>query len=405
MAEIIGHLREFSLSNSDWTIFKARLEKYFTANGITSATHAEKMRAVFLNVLDENAYQLMYDMVSPEKPENKNYEELIQVFDQYFKPQQNPLAARYKFYNARKDPTETASEWEARLRGLAVGCEFGSELKICLRDKFIFGFEKGPILDRMMEEDVKTDLEKMVPIATNKMAAREIHEIMVKTEPIHHIRGTKGPKHAAPRNGAQPGSPWRGNSNAHAHMRSTRNQHGSNGSSNGECEVCGRRNHKKDKCHFKNYTCNFCKKIGHLSNVCKQKVNNTDRNFRHHFLQDNTNSNNNINNPNDDCIFFVANRNIFNLEHTSDNAEDSFMLKLFIENKFLFFQIDTGSSVSCLSLDIYNTFFSDFQIKPTNKHFIFYNGSQVKPVGVVTLNITYNNKENYLDFYVMENGG
>lgn len=409
MTEIIGHLREFSLKNCDWTIFKARLENYFTANGIKSATHAEKMRAVFLNVLDEDAYQLVFDMVSPDKPEGKKYEELIQVFDQFFKPQQSPLAARYKFYSARKEPTETASEWEARLRGLAVGCEFGSELKVCLRDKFIFGFEKGPILDRMMEERVTTDLEKMVSIAANKMAAQEIHDVMVKTEPIHHIRGARRPKQTA-RDGAQPsGNSWRGRGNAYVqgHSREQQQQqihHG--GNDNTGCEVCGRRNHQKDKCYFKNYSCNLCKKVGHLANVCKQK-NNYNRNFRHHFLQDTTyNNNDNTNNLDDDSIFYFSNdRNIYIWEHTSDNTEDSFKVKIFIENIFLLFQVDTGSSVSCLSVDIYKQHFSNFPIKPTNKHFIFYNGSQVKPVGVVTLNIAYNKKEMFLDFYVMENGG
>lgn len=98
MAEsIVGHLREFSLQSSDWTIFKARLENYFVANGIKQETDAAKMRAILLNVLDEDAYQLVFDLVSPAKPEDKTYKQLLEIFGNYFKPQQSPFAARYKF--------------------------------------------------------------------------------------------------------------------------------------------------------------------------------------------------------------------------------------------------------------------------------------------------------------------
>lgn len=125
MAETFGHLREFSLRKSDWSIFKARLENYFVANGIKSEADGDKKRAILLNVLDEEAYQLIFDLVSPDKPEGKTYDQLVGALDKHFKPQHSPLAARYKFYAARKEPGETAREWAARLRGLAVGCEFG----------------------------------------------------------------------------------------------------------------------------------------------------------------------------------------------------------------------------------------------------------------------------------------
>uniref|UniRef100_A0A6P7GYL3 Uncharacterized protein LOC114343882 n=1 Tax=Diabrotica virgifera virgifera TaxID=50390 RepID=A0A6P7GYL3_DIAVI len=140
---VCGQLREFCLKSSDWSIFKARLGNYFAVNGIKVNTDVEKMRAILLNALDENAYQLIFGLVSPEKPEEKTYNQFLATLYGYFKPQQSPFATRFKFYSAQKDVIESASEWAARLGGLAVGCEFGSELiKVCLRDRFLFGFGK-----------------------------------------------------------------------------------------------------------------------------------------------------------------------------------------------------------------------------------------------------------------------
>lgn len=235
MAEghLVGHLREFSLHKSDWTIFKARLENYFSANDITME-NGKKRRAILLNILDEDAYQLVFDLVSPEKPENKTYPQLVTVFDNHFKIQQSAFAARMKFYSAKKESNETVNQWAARLRGLAVGCEFGDELKVCLRDKFVFGFDKGPVLDRLMEEKVTSNFEEMVSLAASKSAAREIQETLIKTEPIHLV--SEGRRFG----NKKPGR--RGKSQISANQQATHPQHLIT------CSVCGKENHTKDKC-------------------------------------------------------------------------------------------------------------------------------------------------------------
>ncbi|KAG5868307.1 hypothetical protein JTB14_021434 [Gonioctena quinquepunctata] len=74
------------------------------------------------------------------------------------------------------------------LRGLAVGCEFGTELAVSLRHRFIFGFEKGPNVDRLMEVDVNMALERMGQIAASKMAATDVQETMVEQEPTHFLQ-------------------------------------------------------------------------------------------------------------------------------------------------------------------------------------------------------------------------
>ncbi|KAK9708223.1 hypothetical protein QE152_g27358 [Popillia japonica] len=187
MAEpYVGNLREFNLNSSDWNIHKARLQNYFKANEIVNEG---KKRCILLNMMDEDAYKLIYNLSSPTLHEERTYEKLTQLLDKFFAPQKSVLAERYKFYESKKHEKESAKEWTARVRSIAVNCEFGAELEICLRDKFVCGFEKGPILDRMLEEKNEVSFDKMSDVANNKMAALENYKIpFVKEEPINHVR-------------------------------------------------------------------------------------------------------------------------------------------------------------------------------------------------------------------------
>ncbi|XP_044760380.1 uncharacterized protein LOC123317833 [Coccinella septempunctata] len=164
---LIGKIQEFNFNISDWTIYKARLDNYFEANNITGV----KRRAIFLNMLDEDSYRLMFDQCSPVKPEQKSYEQLLEIFDKHFAPVHTPFAERIKFYESERGPEESPNEWVARVRRLAIQCEFDNHLETVLRDKFICGFGKGLVLDRLLEEKITIYLADAVKIANHKMAA------------------------------------------------------------------------------------------------------------------------------------------------------------------------------------------------------------------------------------------
>ncbi|KAJ8952234.1 hypothetical protein NQ314_007583 [Rhamnusium bicolor] len=69
---------------------------------------------------------MLFTKLSPAKPEEKNYGQLLSEFYKHFASQQTSFAARFKYYMAMKEPGETANDWAARFRELAVECQFGS---------------------------------------------------------------------------------------------------------------------------------------------------------------------------------------------------------------------------------------------------------------------------------------
>ncbi|KAG5899671.1 hypothetical protein JTB14_015161 [Gonioctena quinquepunctata] len=121
--EEIGHLREFSLRSSEWSIFKPRLMSHFSANGIKEDTGSKKMRAILLNTCDEAAFKLIFDLVSPSKPEDKTSAQLAAIFDWYFSIVHLPYDT-----NPIQPGRSTTNQWAGRLRGSAVVCEVGMEL-------------------------------------------------------------------------------------------------------------------------------------------------------------------------------------------------------------------------------------------------------------------------------------
>lgn len=172
----VGQIREFT-RDTDWAVFKARLEQYFIANDIgEDVGTVKKRRAILLNSCDEDCYKLLSDLCVPNNPPDKSYTQLVVLLDNHFGSVTSVFGERKRFYSAVKHQCETVSQWAARVKNLSSKCKFGTELNTILRDKFIMGFDKGTILDRLLEEDETLSLENAISIACKKEAGQANHD-------------------------------------------------------------------------------------------------------------------------------------------------------------------------------------------------------------------------------------
>ncbi|KAK9501854.1 hypothetical protein O3M35_012505 [Rhynocoris fuscipes] len=132
----IGHLREFSLK-TDWSVYKIQLMQYFVCNNVVDE---KRKKAVLLNALTEDAFSF-------------------------------------------KEDNEKVNDWLVRVTGLVSHCDFGPELTVVLRDRFIMGLGKGKIMERLFEEDVTTlTLQRAVELASAKEAASNDYELPSKLD-------------------------------------------------------------------------------------------------------------------------------------------------------------------------------------------------------------------------------
>ena len=84
MAATFGKLEEFdTATGEDWIQYIERMEYYFQANKITAG---ETKRAILISAMGGKAYKLMRNLISPDKPGDKSFGELVEVMTKHFCP-------------------------------------------------------------------------------------------------------------------------------------------------------------------------------------------------------------------------------------------------------------------------------------------------------------------------------
>ncbi|XP_046964488.1 uncharacterized protein K02A2.6-like [Vanessa cardui] len=346
-----GNITTFNHQHQDWVTYKSRLQQWFVANDIDGESDKGglKRRAILLSAFDESTYQLASNLVFPKTLDAVSYVEIVRVLDVHFTPKRCGFAERHHFYAASQRPGESHAQWAARLRGLASHCSF-KNLEEALLDKFVMGMLPGTEKEKLFAMEIgELSMAKAVDLAEGVRCARMATTAAgtaegVSVDPLFKM--TKGR---------------------------------TNRSDGDKCSVCGRKNHKSSECRFVNYRCKKCNNKGHLHRMCK-KVNYVDSDE--------------VNEGDDGEFFNIRSNNGGPMTET-----------ISINNILLKFQIDSGSSVTAISDKTYYSYFNSVTLIPTNKKLISYNGGLIQSLGIARLPVTYNNKTNVLDFYVIQNGG
>ncbi|XP_049865396.1 uncharacterized protein LOC126366325 [Pectinophora gossypiella] len=251
----LGSITNFDPQTQEWMIFKGRLTQFLTLNNITDE---ERKRALLLTLLTDEAYRLLSNICHPKKVEATAYSELIILLDGHYTPSRSTFADKANFYDAVQAEGESVQNWAARLRGLAVYCDFGASLDTLFRDRFVLGLRPGPARDRLCEQNSSAlTFSKALELAQQAVCAARARTVVpgvgaaaVKEEPLFR---------------ASMGRPGGGGARASGPARDQPAN---------RCSVCGLRGHETEKCRYKNYRCEKCKVKGHLKKVCTEKVNN-----------------------------------------------------------------------------------------------------------------------------------
>ncbi|XP_073947801.1 uncharacterized protein [Choristoneura fumiferana] len=244
----LGSLNSFDHNSQEWEIFHSRLQQFLILNKIVEAGTKS---ALLLTHLSDETYRLLKNLVHPRDVAAVGYDELLKVLNEHFSPKRCTFADRCKFYEARRDVGESVEQWAARIRGLAVHCEFGSALDLLLTDKFVLGLRAGKERERLFEQDAATlTLAKAMQLAQQMECAQQARasgvDGTVKQEPVYRAGSER----------------WGAGAAAAAGNRDARPR---------LCSVCGMKSHDASKCRYKTYRCQVCGVKGHLKKVCVSK--------------------------------------------------------------------------------------------------------------------------------------
>lgn len=97
------------------------------------------------SLIGGKTYSLLRDLTSPEKPAEKNFEDIVKLLKDHLSPKPSVIAERFGFNRRQQMDGESVNEYVAKLRKLAEYCEFGDNLNDTLRDRIELSHCKKPL--------------------------------------------------------------------------------------------------------------------------------------------------------------------------------------------------------------------------------------------------------------------
>ncbi|CAG9131885.1 unnamed protein product [Plutella xylostella] len=243
-------------------------QQWFLANDIGTGDDkaGSKRRAILLSSLAEPTYKLIRDLALPKSVGTLSYNNVVELLDGHFETKKCGFAERCKFYGATQARGESLADWAARVRGLALHCDFGaSTLEEALRDRFVLGMQSGPERDLLFTKAMEDlTLSKALELADGVRAARAGSQqeapgqAELATAQVLKVAAAARPQTARPPAAASPA--------ARADPAG--------------CPACGYDGHDVSRCKFTRYRCKKCGVKGHLRRMCPGKGSS-----RHHFIE------------------------------------------------------------------------------------------------------------------------
>ena len=95
---------------------------YFAANYV----EADYEVATFLALTGADAYGVLRNLLVPELPIDKSFNELKELLVSHYSPKPILIAKRFKFNRRNQHESETFAQFVVELKRLAFKCEFGT---------------------------------------------------------------------------------------------------------------------------------------------------------------------------------------------------------------------------------------------------------------------------------------
>ena len=126
----IGRLDELQVGTEDFDCYVEHMEQYFIANDIPEG----KKAPAFLSAIGAKAYELLCNLVAPDSPKDKRFNDLVKTLCAHLKPKPLVIVEQFKFHMRMQHEEESVAEYIVTLKHLVTHCDFGSFLNDALCD-------------------------------------------------------------------------------------------------------------------------------------------------------------------------------------------------------------------------------------------------------------------------------
>ena len=185
MAFQIGKIDCFDTNTESWLCYKERLDQYFIANDVPD----EKKVPALLALIGSSTYRLLRDICHPDLPSTKDYKTLCDTLQSHFSPKPIIIAERFRFHKRDQQADESIKDFNIALRKLSEYCDFGTNLKDSLRDRFVCGLRNDAIQKKLLSVDKLTYDKALETALAMESASKDVVELQAKQmQPVNKIK-------------------------------------------------------------------------------------------------------------------------------------------------------------------------------------------------------------------------
>ena len=130
MATMFGKLEEFDMATGkDRIQYIERMEYHFQINKIIEGG---TKRAILISTMGEKVYKLMRSFISPAKPNDKLFGQLVKAIRRHFCLPPSEIVQHLKFNSRIQQDGELVAVYVSELKALAQYCNFRGTLEVML---------------------------------------------------------------------------------------------------------------------------------------------------------------------------------------------------------------------------------------------------------------------------------
>ena len=351
----------------DWVEYTEVLGLYLDANEVADAG---KRRSILLTLCGAKTYSLIRDLVRPQKPTEKTYDEIVALVKAHMHPKPSEVAERFKFNLRSQNEGETVNEFVASLRRLSEHCNFGDFADSAIRDRLVCGLSSRHIQERLLTEK-ELKLPKAIEIASGMETAEKnsmrFHEsVASSSEVVGLVKRNRERK-------------------------------------SNFCFRCSKTNHTNNECYFKETECFMCGETGHIRRRCPKRVERLAK-----FKGKTGNQSSSVyelqcEESEEDDEPSHGRMNMLKID--DPKSGDSIEIQTRLNGKTLNMVLDTGACVSVISLKLYRDLFDNIPLRKSTIKLRAFNGQPLKVEGAIDVVVEYDNQRAKLPLYVLKVAG
>ena len=358
-APLFSNMGVFFEEKEEWTQYEEHLTHFFAANGIEDRN---KKCSVFLTMIGPAAYKLLCNLITPKKPAELTYKELVAAMSKHHNPTPSEIVQRYKFNTRVRQPGELIATFTAELRSLAKFCNFGDSLDDMLRDRLVCGIADTQIQRRLLAES-KLTLKKATELALGMEAAVKNAQTLQST-----------PSRAI----AQDESLHKVQSGHRKKVQKT---------SQAVCYRCGVTGHMAQACRHKSSKCHSCGKVGHLQKVCRSKPK------KDAIQQGSKAARQQGINAVESCMTEEYQLYPIHTSQDSKSPHNPYVVEIDLDEHPVKMEIDTGASVSIISSATYQEKFRTKPLQASAVKLKTYADKPLQNLGSLSVHVRHNSQE------------